>query len=254
MLLASLAIVAVLAVPSAASRDDGCYSNSAWTSTCQVSNSGTQIDIGATEDRPGSTSPDRGNDDRATDSNPPVQPTYDPTCLTEFCRPLYSVLSIPDVTLADLASFRPAVPSLIGEPLGFGVAGMPANVVAAASEQRIAGVVLGWNVVVRFVPADFRFEYGDGSSARTATGGATWPQLGQAQFTPTATSHVYRSRGTYPVAVTVRYTASVDFGTGFRPVDGYVSATTAGYDVRVVEVRTALVDKTCAEDPHGPGC
>ena len=28
----------------------------------------------------------------------------------------------------------------------------------------------------------------------------------------------------------------------------------AGYDVRVVEVRTALVDKTCAEDPHGPGC
>ena len=105
---------------------------------------------------------------------------------------------------------------------------MPANVVAAASEQRIPGVVLGWNVVVRFVPADFRFEYGDGSSARTATGGATWPQLGQAQFTPTATSHVYRSRGTYPVAVTVRYTASVDFGTGFRPVDGYVSATTAG--------------------------
>ena len=51
-----------------------------------------------------------------------------------------------------------------------------------------------------------------------------------------------------------RYTASVDFGTGFRPVDGYVSATTAGYDVQVVEVRTALVDKTCAEDPQGPGC
>ena len=89
--------------------------------------------------------------------------------------------------------------------------------------------------------------------ART-TGGATWPQLGQAQFTPTATSHVYRSRGSYPVAVTVRYTASVDFGTGFRPVDGFVSATTAGYDVRVVEVRTALVDRTCAEDPRGAGC
>lgn len=220
----------------------------------QGRNTGSQVDIGATEDRPGSTTPDRNRDDSNADQAPPVQPAYDPTCLTEFCRPLYSVLSIPDVTLADLASFRPAVPSLTGEPLGFGVAGMPANIVAAASEQRIPGVVLGWDVVVRFVPTDYTFDYGDGGSARTTTGGATWPDLRQAQFTPTATSHVYRSRGSYPVAVTVRYAASVDFGTGFRPVDGHVSATTAGYDVRVVEVRTALVDKTCAEDPRGPGC
>jgi hypothetical protein len=53
----------------------------------------------------------------------------------------------------------------------------------------------------------------------------------------------------------VQYAASVDFGTGsWRPVAGLVSATAGGYDVRVVEVRTALVDKTCAENPAGPGC
>jgi hypothetical protein len=161
----------------------------------------------------------------------------------------------PDVTLADIASFRPATPALTGEPTGFGVAGLPANIVATASEERIPGTVLGWDVTVRFVPAAYVFTYGDGSSKRSIRGGASWESLGQAQFTPTSTTHVYRARGTYPVSVTVQYAASVDFGSGtWRPVPGYVEASASGYDIRVVEARTALVDRTCSEDPSGPGC
>jgi hypothetical protein len=159
------------------------------------------------------------------------------------------------VTLADLASFRPAAPELTGEPAGFGVVGMPTNLVGAASEQRLSGTLLGWDVTVRFVPAEFVFAHGDGTTATTATGGASWARLAQAQFTPTATSHVYADRGTYPVSVTVRYAASVDFGTGYwQPVEGFVTATSGDYPVRVVEVRTALVDETCRENPSGPGC
>ncbi|MCH6229775.1 hypothetical protein MK786_03385 [Microbacterium sp. CFH 31415] len=162
---------------------------------------------------------------------------------------------LPEVTLADLASFRPATPQLTGEPAGFGVVGMPTNLVGAASEQRLSGTLLGWDVTVRFVPAEFVFSHGDGTSATTTTGGASWARLAQAQFTPTATSHVYGERGTYPVSVTVRYAASVDFGTGlWLPVDGFVTAASGDYDVRVVEVRTALVDETCRENPSGPGC
>ena len=132
---------------------------------------------------------------------------------------------------------------------------MQTNVLASASEQRIAGTLLGWEVTVRFVPAAFVFDYGDGVTARSMSGGASWQRLGQAQFTPTPTSHVYRERGTYPVSVSVQYAASVDFGSGtWRPVAGYVTATTTGYGVRVVEVRTALVDRTCLENPRGPGC
>lgn len=165
------------------------------------------------------------------------------------------MVGLPDVTLADIASFRPATPTLAGEPAGFGVVGMPTNLVAEASEQRIPGTVLGWDVTVRFVPAEFVFDHGDGTSATTATGGASWEQLGQAQFTPTATSHAYGARGSYTVGVTVRYAASVDFGNGWwRPVPGFVEATAGGYQVRVVEARTALVDQTCAENPNGPGC
>jgi hypothetical protein len=159
------------------------------------------------------------------------------------------------VTLADLASFRPAQPTLAGEPAGFGVVGMPTNLLASASEQRIPGTVLGWDVTVRFVPVAYVFDNGDGTTTRATTGGTSWAALGQGQFTPTATSHAYRARGTYPVSVTVEYEASVDFGSGtWRPVPGVVRAQAAGYGVRVVEVRTALVDRTCVEDPTGPGC
>lgn len=178
----------------------------------------------------------------------------------EDCGPLnrcidYSVIGVPDVTLADIASFRPAQPTLAGEPAGFGVVGMPTNLLASASEQRIPGTVLGWDVTVRFVPVAYVFDNGDGTTTRAATGGASWAALGQGQFTPTATSHAYRARGTYPVSVTVEYEASVDFGSGtWRPVPGVVRAEAAGYGVRVVEVRTALVDRTCVEDPTGPGC
>jgi hypothetical protein len=57
------------------------------------------------------------------------------------------------------------------------------------------------------------------------------------------------------VTVTVEYAASVNFGSGtWRPVTGLVTASTGGYDVQVVEARTALVEKTCAENPRGPGC
>ena len=226
---------------------------SGWQSECSVSNSGEQVDIGASISD--ESEPDSG--EAPPDRSGPAEPAPAPTpvtCTRADCGG-FLVVTPPDVTAADLASFRPARPSLTGEPAGFGIVGAPTNVVAAASAQDIAGTLLGWDVVVRFTPASYLFDHGDGTTARSATGGAGWSALGQAQFTPTATSHVYRERGTYPVSVTVQYAASVDFGSGtWRPVTGFVTATTGGYDVQVVEARTALVDRTCLENPGGPGC
>ena len=232
--------------------NSACSGSSAWT-YCDVQNSGAAVEIGAAE----SHRPNTGTGG----STPPstVQPAPSPAP-PEDCGPLnrcieYSVVGLPEVTLADIASFRPAQPTLGGEPAGFGVVGMPTNLVATASEQRIPGTVLGWDVTVRFVPTAYVFAHGDGTTSRTATGGASWTALGQGQFTPTATSHVYRERGTYDVSVTVEYAASVDFGNGaWRTVPGVVRAEGPGYGVRVVEVRTALVDRTCAEDSSAPGC
>lgn len=224
----------------------------AWTE-CSLGNSGEQVDIGAGITNP---APPSEGDQSAPGESAPVLPNPDPNpCDSVGTCGGYIVVMPPDVTAADLASFRPTRPSLEGEPAGFGIVGAPTNVVAAASGQYLTGDLLGWDVTVRFVPAGFIFDYGDGTTARSTTGGASWAGLGQAQFTPTATSHAYRERGTYSVSVTVQYSASVDFGSGtWRPVTGFVTASTGGYDVRVVEARTALVDKTCVENPSGPGC
>lgn len=262
-MLTVVGLVAALILSPVSLHATSCDSASNLITAC-VSNSGTQVDIGAsnTTRAPSTSHAYRDPDSPALPNPAPAVPaTQNPApaapedCPLNRCDLPYTVVAPPDVTLADLASFRPARPTLGGEPSGFGVVGMPANVFAAASEQRLSGTLLGWDVTVRFVPAGFVFHYGDGSAARTSTGGATWQQLGLAQFTPTATSHVYGARGTYAVSVEVEYSASVDFGSGtWRPVAGYVTAESGGYDVRVVEVSTALVDKTCIENPRGPGC
>ena len=220
-----------------------------------VGSDGSSVDVTSGSHESGSR-PAEGN----TVPNSGVSEEHSSPAPPEDCGPLnrcieYSVVGLPEVTLADIASFRPAQPTLGGEPAGFGVVGMPTNLVATASEQRIPGTVLGWDVTVRFVPTAYVFAHGDGTTSRTAMGGASWTALGQGQFTPTATSHVYRERGTYDVSVTVEYAASVDFGNGaWRTVPGVVRAEGPGYGVRVVEVRTALVARTCAEDSSAPGC
>lgn len=225
-----------------------------WAGNCEVSNSGSQIDIGASTTQPGSSAPAPsrpGSGAPAPEAAPEPEPE---DCGILGCRGNYTVVTIPDVTIEDLASFRPAQPSFRGEPAGFGVAGLPTNLVAAASEQQMAGELLGWDVTVRFVPSAYVFDHGDSSTRRSVTGGSTWTALGVPQFTPTSTSHVYRARGDYAASVTVLYSASVDFGTGWRPVPGTVSATTGGLGVQVVEANTALVARTCLDNPRGPGC
>ncbi len=161
---------------------------------------------------------------------------------------------IPAITISDVASFAPAPPSSLAEPSNLGVVGRPANFLATASAHTREGSVLGTPVTVRFTPASFTFDYGDGTTATRSTGGASWTDLGQAPFTPTDTSHVYEQRGTYDTTVTVHYTASIDLGTGWIPLDGSLPVSSPTQPVRIYEAHTALVHHTCIEDPGAPGC
>lgn len=239
----------------AANVSNQCNDVGTWTSTC-IENTGTEVNVGASTGSGGGGGQigegRRGGGSESADVADPVEPD----CVVELrrCDIDYQVEAPPEVTIEDLASFRPAVPLLGGEPSGFGVVGMPTNVYASASAQEIPGEILGWDVVVRFEPAAYVFSYGDGTTVRSSSGGSSWSALRQPQFTPTATSHVYTERGVYPVAVTVEYTAAVTFGSTWRPVPGLVTSSAGGYEVDVREVRTALVDRTCREDPAGPGC
>lgn len=229
----------------------GCDASTSWQS-CTVENKGGSVDVGASVGSSG-VAPNRPAPGAPPAPAPPPAACLEDSRFEVSCG--YEVAMLPTVFAEDLVSFRPAAPSIVTEPAGLGVAGLPANVVATASEHRLAGDLLGYAVTVRFVPVGFTFDYGDGRTHSATHGGGTWAQLGQAPFTPTPTSHAYWQRGDYVIAVRVRYAASVDFGTGaWRPVVGEVTASAAASTIRIFEARTALVDATCAEQPRGTGC
>lgn len=160
----------------------------------------------------------------------------------------------PTIVMSDLARFAPASVLATAEPGNVGIAGMPTNFTAAATPQVQDGELFGVPLRVRFAPAGYDYIYGDGSSATLTTPGQTWEALGQAQFTPTPTSHVYLEPGVYPARVDIRYTAQVDLGGGWIDVPGQLTTSGATQDIRILEARTALVAHTCDENPAGVGC
>lgn len=165
------------------------------------------------------------------------------------------VVVYPAVSASDLVSFTPSKPVFTVEPDGAGLVGKPVNFVADAETHTLSGTLLGFSVSVQFIPISYTFDYGDGTSQSTTSGGTSWVDSGSAQFTPTDTSHTYTERGTYTTQSTVEYAAWVDFGDGiWRSVDGTVTAVGPSVDIRIYRPKTALVDKTCLEDPTGTGC
>ncbi|WP_424935946.1 hypothetical protein [Arenibacterium sp. S380] len=186
-----------------------------------------------------------------------LRPSPEPGRPAEPGAPEEAVTPAPQarpITVADLIRLAPGGAGVGTDPGNVGVAGLPANAVSRATVETVSGTVLGRTVSVRFTPASFDFAYGDGTTATTATGGADWAALGQKPFTPTPTSHVYATRGTYTLAVTVRYAAEVDTGAGWRAIPGTVEGAPSRQEIRIYAARTALVGRTCAENPTGPGC
>ncbi|MEV8268090.1 hypothetical protein [Microbacterium sp. NPDC076911] len=236
-----------------------------WSGTCAViTEDNTQLDISASETRPGGGS--GGSGSSGDSDNAPSPDSSEPGddedifigCSTEYilCNGQFTIVSLTDITLEDLASFRPTSPSLSGEPLGFGLLGAPTNRVAQAQSSEFAATILDMDVIVRFTPATYVFDNGDGSTTTSSTGGASWESLGASQFSPTDTSHTYLATGHYPISLTVHFEPEVrlDTGTNWYRVPGTITAGAPTYSVQIVEARTALVDKTCDQNPAGPGC
>ncbi|MDJ1115179.1 hypothetical protein [Microbacterium dauci] len=163
----------------------------------------------------------------------------------------------PDVTTAtidDVAAYAPTPTGLQGEPGGMGVVGMPTNFVVDVQTHSVDGEIFDVPVTVRFTPVGYTFHFGDGTSRETTTAGTSWDELGAPQFTATDTSHAYAEAGTYAASVDVEYAAEGDAGFGWFPVAGTLERSTPDTTIRIVEVETALVERTCVEDPAGAGC
>jgi hypothetical protein len=159
------------------------------------------------------------------------------------------------VTLRDIASFRPATPGNGMEPGGWAVVGLPANFVAAASVEVVSGTLLGQPADVRFTPVGYRWSHSDGAVVESGTPGATWAALGQREFSPTVTSHVYAGPGEYTVALAVVVRAEYRFaGSPWRSIAGTLSVAGTPQRVLVGEFDTVLTRGDCTASPSGPGC
>lgn len=249
-----------------------CTSNISRAGACGATD-GSTLTISGIQQQPGTDpNPRRGGGDPKSSSGPssPQKEEFDPSIcgtvsLTARCvrwtpppprtpTPTSTDPATPVITISDLARFAPAPIAATAEPGNVGIAGMPTNFLGAASVQIQNGELFGAPLTVRFTPAGYDYSYGDGTTATRAVGGRTWADLGQAQFTPTPTSHVYPQRGTYTAEVDVRYTAEVDFGTGWISVAGELTTDGVDQQIRIFEARTALVARTCIEHPGAPGC
>jgi len=244
-----------------------------------VTNQGDQLEVGWTQTTPGESHQDEGGGGwyRPPESPPAQNPDpVIPWMQTEDGRMQYTCEGgslcltdsstderapdeedetvIPEFTIHDVAIFAPEPPALDTEPAGVGIVGMPVNFVVPATAHTVTGELFDFPLRVRFSPVSYDFAYGDGSTRHATTGGTTWPELGQPQFTATATSHAYGERGTYTTTVDVNYAASIDLGGGFFDIPGTLTLTTPAATTEILELHTALVENTCIEDPTGPGC
>lgn len=169
----------------------------------------------------------------------------------ELCAPADSTTET--LTIADLASFTPAVGELVVQPENWGVLGIPTNFVATATEHVQQGTLLGQPIEVRWRPAAFTFDYGDGTVVTTTDAGAMW-QSSDDDWTVTSTSHQYAERGEYTATVTITFEADIATGTGWATVPGTLDLAAPAEPVQVFEVQTVLTRGDCIDYPDDPGC
>lgn len=159
------------------------------------------------------------------------------------------------VTLSDLAAFRPRSISLATEPDGWGIVGLPVNLVGASATHIRTGQLFAEPARVQFIPIAYRWSFGDGGTSTTTSPGLSWSRLGRAPFSVTPTSHVYERAGTYTAAVSVVYRARYSIAGG----DWHdVAGTLRRSDRAVVRLHDGgtplLVGRACGQTSGAPGC
>ena len=159
------------------------------------------------------------------------------------------------VRLSDLVNFRPASGVDRMEPNGWIIVGLATNFYAQATSQVQTGDLLGRPATVRFTPVRYHWRYGDGTGTTLSTPGASWADQDSAEFDPTATSHVYRSAGTYTINLTIDYAAEYRYTSAeWVPIDGVVPVAANRLTVTAGDATTVLVNGDCTATRPGPGC
>ena len=232
-----------------------CPADVRWSTGCpevEATINGPDVVIEGTVERPGT-----------TPSAPPMQlgPVVDPApspveALTPNGQRFWDeFVIIEPITLADLASFRPDTGTTHMQPNGWTIAGLPTNFWIDTQPHTLSGLLLDLPATVQFTPVAARFSYGDNTPTVRTPLGSSWTNAGVVEFSPTSTSHTYRTTGTYTITPRVDFTVQYSYdGSEWIPIDGILTATADPLTATVVRASTVLVAGDCTQLPNGPGC
>ena len=130
---------------------------------------------------------------------------------------------------ASVASYQPST--------GTGLVNMELIVFTDPAPQVLPTTVLGTPVTARATPAQFSWDFGDGSEPLVTTDpGAPYPEF--------RVFHVYREPGDYLVQLTTTWSGQfqVDGRGPWYPVTGTAQTTSPAYPETIVEAKSHLVD------------
>lgn len=168
-------------------------------------------------------------------------PVQLPPPLIRPAEPAKPALAGRVVTADEVERFLPVQGVVHSEPRGWAVVGVPANFWVEVAPVAVDGELFDTAVQVRFTPAGYLWDYGDGEVGRIDTPGASWAALGQDELTETPTGHVYAQRGRATVMVRVAYSAEYRVGDGrWVAVQGDVVAPALPLPMLLVTESTVL--------------
>lgn len=222
---------------------------------CDVRNDGHSVDLTGNESSGGG-SGGGGGQVGGSDSESAPEPVCNTMSSFLDCYTVTSVGGDELVTVSDIATFRPRPAFDRMQPDGWTIVGLDTNFWGVASTHIVSGTLLGRPADVRFIPIGYAWNYGDGGTRSSGTGGAPWESLGLGEFEPTATSHIYSAPGTYTITLRVTYRAEYRFdSSGWAQVVGTLTVPANDLVVTVgSSAKTVLVDQDCVQNPSGPGC
>lgn len=156
-------------------------------------------------------------------------------------------------TITDIATFPVQVATVHSQPNGWGVVGRPTNFYTEGGVHEVTGTLLGQPASVRFTPVWWHWDYGDGVTNSTDTGGERWSE--EKRFRPAPTSHIYEEKADYTVTTYIDYAAEYKIADGpWIRVDGGLRVRANDLVIQTWHVKTVLVAHDCIEDPKGIGC
>lgn len=169
---------------------------------------------------------------------------------------------LPVVTEQDFAELPIQAAAVGFEPelQGFGFLDRHTNIFAVAETQTLNQEMLGHQVEIRAIPAQHRFDYGDGTVRESYEAGGPLPDHDSAGYevdktdTQTATSHVYTETGVHPVVISTVYLGEYRIGGGaWIPIPGSTTISSSPGSADIWRISSRTVGGEC-ESPDAWGC